>query len=75
MKSYKQIMNRVGDPVDPNTIYGPMHSQVGVTNYLNTIQEATKLGGKIEFGGKVIIYQFELCIRLLLAITKFCLFL
>jgi aldehyde dehydrogenase family 7 protein A1 len=54
VKSYQQIMNRVGDPIDPNTIYGPMHSQVGLTNYLNTIEEAKKLGGKIAFGGKVI---------------------
>jgi aldehyde dehydrogenase family 7 protein A1 len=46
-------MKRVGDPVDADTIYGPMHSQVGVENYLSTVQEAQKLGGKVEFGGKV----------------------
>lgn len=46
-------MKRVGDPVDPNTIYGPMHSQHGVDNFLQTVNEAQKLGGKVEIGGKV----------------------
>lgn len=53
VKGYQQIMTRVGDPIDANTLYGPMHSQIGVTNYLNTVQEAKKLGGKVMFGGKV----------------------
>jgi aldehyde dehydrogenase family 7 protein A1 len=53
VKGYEQIMKRVGDPIDPSTIYGPMHSQVGVNNYLNTVKEAEALGGKVAFGGKV----------------------
>jgi len=54
VKGYEQIVKRIGDPLDTNTIYGPMHTQVGVTNYLNTIKEAQELGGKVVFGGKVV---------------------
>ncbi len=31
-----------------------MHSQVGIEGYKKTIAEAVSLGGKIEFGGKVV---------------------
>jgi len=53
VKGYEQIMKRVGDPIDEATIYGPMHNQVGVDNYLATIKEAKALGGKVVLGGKV----------------------
>lgn len=35
-------------------MYGPLHNQVAVDNYKNTINEALQQGGKIEFGGKAI---------------------
>ncbi|ODN00945.1 putative aldehyde dehydrogenase family 7 member A1 [Orchesella cincta] len=54
VKAYSQVINRIGDPLEPNTLIGPIHTKVGVENYMNTIEEAKKLGGKIEFGGKVI---------------------
>jgi len=53
-KSYASIMTRRGDPLDDGTLYGPLHSQQGVQGYLDTIQEAVKLGGKVEYGGTVI---------------------
>jgi len=53
-KAYGSILTRHGDPLDDGTLYGPMHSQVGVDGYKKTLEEAVKLGGKIEFGGKVI---------------------
>lgn len=53
MKAYGQISNRVGDSLDSGTLVGPLHSKVGITNYLNTLEEAKKLGGKVEIGGKV----------------------
>ena len=46
-KAYGSIMSRRGDPLDDGTLYGPMHSQVGVAGYKQTIEEAKKLGGKI----------------------------
>ncbi|XP_059483963.1 alpha-aminoadipic semialdehyde dehydrogenase isoform X2 [Neocloeon triangulifer] len=53
-KGYEQIINRVGDPLDSGILYGPMHSKVGVEQFKKAIAEVVKLGGKIEFGGKVV---------------------
>jgi len=53
-KSYASIMKRIGDPLDDGTLYGPMHSKVGVEGYLKTLEDSKKAGGKIEFGGNLI---------------------
>jgi aldehyde dehydrogenase family 7 protein A1 len=53
-KAYGSIIKRLGDPLDDGTLYGPMHSKVGVQGYLKTLAEVKELGGKIEFGGNVI---------------------
>ena len=53
-KAYGSILKRLGDPLDEGTLYGPMHSKVGIQGYLKTLEEVKQLGGKIEFGGKVI---------------------
>ena len=53
-KAYGSILTRIGDPLDDGTLYGPMHSKVGVEGYKKSIEEAVATGGKIEFGGKVI---------------------
>ena len=53
-KAYSSIFQKIGDPLDDGTLYGPMHSQVGVDGYKKTIEEAKALGGKIEFGGNVV---------------------
>lgn len=45
---------RRGDPLDDGTLFGPMHSKVGVAGYKASIAEAIKLGGKVEFGGNEI---------------------
>ena len=47
-------MNKVGDPIDSGTLYGPLHSKTSVDLYKAALDEAVKAGGKIEFGGKVI---------------------
>merc|ERR1712113_94110 len=53
-KSYASIMGRLGDPLDDGTLYGPLHSKVGVDSYLQTIADAKAAGGTIEFGGNII---------------------
>ncbi|KAK3858063.1 hypothetical protein Pcinc_014684 [Petrolisthes cinctipes] len=53
VKAYRSFMPRVGDPLDEGVLYGPMHSQQGIDGYFATLEEVKKLGGKIEFGGKV----------------------
>jgi aldehyde dehydrogenase family 7 member A1 len=51
---YKGLLKRVGHPLDASTLYGPLHNQLAVDNYKNTIEEVKSLGGKIEVGGSVI---------------------
>jgi len=53
-KAYEQLLPRLGDPLDSGVLYGPLHNQVAVDNYKATLAEAVALGGKIEFGGKVL---------------------
>jgi len=52
-KSYASIMKRKGDPMDEGTLYGPLHSKVGVSGYLKTLEDAKLAGGKVVFGGKI----------------------
>ncbi|XP_050529094.1 putative aldehyde dehydrogenase family 7 member A1 homolog [Daktulosphaira vitifoliae] len=52
--SYSNVIKRLGDPLDKNTLYGPLHSINSIENFKKTISEATLNGGKIEFGGKVL---------------------
>ena len=63
-KAYGSILTRIGDPLDDGTLYGPMHSKVGVEGYKKSIEEAVATGGKIEFGGKVI-NQYNFLVYLL----------
>lgn len=62
---YKQIMNRVGDPLDTKTLLGPLHTKAAVAEYEETIKEVKKLGGTIEIGGKVICKRnfFKICFQ------------
>jgi aldehyde dehydrogenase family 7 protein A1 len=53
-KAYAKVLTRVGDPLDKETLYGPMHTKQGIDLFKNAIDEATAQGGKVEFGGKVI---------------------
>lgn len=43
---------RIGDPLDKNTLYGPLHTEQSVKNYEQTVKTAMELGGKIVRGGK-----------------------
>ena len=52
--AYAQIPARLGDPLDKQTLYGPMHSPAGVESYLKTLEEAKQQGGQVVYGGKVI---------------------
>lgn len=51
---YQHILTRIGHQLDANTLVGPVHLKQNIENYQATINEATKLGGKVDFGGKVI---------------------
>ncbi len=49
-KAYSQL--RIGDPLDSNTIYGPLHTKNSVDLFLRAVEDAKKQGGKIECGGR-----------------------
>ncbi|XP_065169766.1 putative aldehyde dehydrogenase family 7 member A1 homolog isoform X2 [Atheta coriaria] len=53
-KSYNKVLPRIGDALDENVLIGPLHTETSVKKYKDTIDQAVKAGGKIEFGGKVL---------------------
>lgn len=55
VKSYSNVLKRLGNPLDETTLYGPMHSLRAVENFEQTILDAIEAGGQVEFGGKVIL--------------------
>jgi hypothetical protein len=50
-KAYGQL--KIGDPLEPGTLYGPLHTKHSVQLYLNAINEVKIQGGQIVFGGNV----------------------
>ncbi|KAG7307472.1 putative aldehyde dehydrogenase 7 member A1 [Plutella xylostella] len=53
-KAFAGVVSKIGDPLLPETLIGPLHTPAAVENYKRTVAEVVKAGGKIEFGGKVI---------------------
>ncbi|TKR76581.1 hypothetical protein L596_017699 [Steinernema carpocapsae] len=53
-KAYAQLEARIGDPLDSNTLIGPLHNQQAVLKYKATVAEAIVQGGKVECGGQVL---------------------
>lgn len=51
VKAYPGFNARMGDPLDDNTLLGPLNSKMGLDAYLNGIEEIKKQGGKILYGG------------------------
>jgi len=50
--AYKQV--RIGDPLDPATLMGPLVNEQAVNNMLTAIDIAEKQGGKVLTGGKAV---------------------
>lgn len=53
-KAYKQVLTRLGDPLEENTLYGPLHTSESVKKFEDAVNKALTSGGKLEFGGKVV---------------------
>eukprot|EP00834_Sanchytrium_tribonematis_P001704 NODE_44_length_33449_cov_1.575742.p4 type:complete len:416 gc:universal NODE_44_length_33449_cov_1.575742:21487-20240(-) len=51
-KAYKQV--KIGDPLTPGTLCGPLHTDKQLQDYEKLISNIKKDGGKIRYGGKVI---------------------
>lgn len=52
VKAYSSI--KIGDPLDPSVLVGPLHSKGQVQAYLEGIETAKSQGGKVLYGGKVL---------------------
>ena len=52
LNAYKQV--NIGDPLDSNTLMGPLVNDQAIDAYLNAIDIIKKSGGEIHFGGKTI---------------------
>jgi aldehyde dehydrogenase (NAD+) len=48
--AYRQV--RVGDPLDPATLMGPLIDDVAVARYLAAVEEAQLQGGEVLHGGR-----------------------
>ena len=51
LKAYKQV--RIGNPLDNDTLMGPLVSENAVNDYKSTIDELKTLGADILYGGQV----------------------
>ncbi len=51
-KAYKQL--QIGHPLDASTHIGPLVSKSAVTDFQHAVNEATKSGGNLVFGGQVL---------------------
>ncbi|MBM3789990.1 MAG: aldehyde dehydrogenase family protein, partial [Acidobacteria bacterium] len=45
---------RIGDPLDPKTLMGPLIDEEAVADYEKAVQAALQQGGKLLYGGKVL---------------------
>jgi aldehyde dehydrogenase (NAD+) len=49
--AYKNISNRIGNPLDKKTLVGPLVDEIAVNNFVHAIEEVQKEGGKLIYGG------------------------
>src|SRR5690606_20354076 len=49
-RAYGQV--KIGDPLEAGTLMGPLIDQAAVQRYLDTVEKAKQLGGKVVTGGK-----------------------
>ena len=54
IKAYKQVEGKIGDPMDPANLMGPLNSKHAVEQFLASIAKAKASGGTLETGGTAI---------------------
>jgi aldehyde dehydrogenase (NAD+) len=54
--NYRKV--KIGDPLDPKTLMGPVIDEGAVADYEQAIQAAKKQGGKVLYGAKVLTPPF-----------------
>ncbi len=50
--NYRKV--KIGDPLDPKTLMGPLIDEGAVADYENAVKAAKAQGGKVLYGGKVL---------------------
>jgi len=51
-QAYAQV--RIGDPLHPRTVMGPLVTREAVEDYVNALERIEREGGKVIYGGKVL---------------------
>lgn len=54
VNAYKQVIEKIGNPLDTNTLVGPLIDIHSVNAFKNAVEQVQKEGGKIVFGGQVL---------------------
>jgi aldehyde dehydrogenase (NAD+) len=54
ISAYEQIKEKIGNPLDENTLVGPLVDKTAVSAFTCAIDEVKKEGGKVLFGGEVL---------------------
>ena len=54
INAYKQVAEKIGNPLDSNILIGPLVDQSAVNAFTHAIAAVQKEGGKILFGGNVL---------------------
>lgn len=54
LNAYVQVGKKIGNPLDPNTLVGPVIDKDAIEVYKTAIAEVKKAGGTIVFGDKVL---------------------
>ncbi len=49
--AYASVAQKIGNPLDENTVVGPLVSEDAVHDFLNAIKKVKEEGGKVLFGG------------------------
>ncbi len=57
LDAYQQI--RIGDPLDPTTLMGPLVNEQAVHNMMTAIEVAVNQGGEVLVGGKLVDTGFD----------------
>lgn len=54
VKAYRQVSERIGNPLDERVLVGPLVDKIAVQLYTDAMEEVIEQGGKIIFGGQVL---------------------
>jgi len=54
VSAYKQVANKIGNPLDKDILVGPMVDSGAVVMFTEAIEKVKEQGGKILFGGEIL---------------------